>query len=161
MRCASYSNGSRTTVPCSGLSSGAPNFLHVYTLPQFADCRLQNLYYRRTRRFDVPLITNITLLPSGGEAELEDKPSWRQVSTSLRDGVPGRPPIFLWYKLGPTLQDYRDENATQKIITEVDVLYGDGPAWWTFEKIPTPVTGGKGKIEPVWITYRRGHGKGM
>ncbi|KZV92417.1 Metallo-dependent phosphatase [Exidia glandulosa HHB12029] len=120
-----------------------------------------NMYYRRTRRFDVPLITNITLLPQGGEAALQDRASWKQVSTSVRDGVPGLSPLYLWYKLGPTLQDYKDENATQKIITELDVLYGDGPAWWSFDKVPTAVTPGKGNAEPVWITYRRGPGKAL
>lgn len=69
--------------------------------------------------------------------------------------------MYLWYKLGPALQDYHAANATQNIITELDVLYGNGPAWWSFQKVPVPVSPGSDKgIDPVWLTYRRGPGKG-
>ncbi|EJD43821.1 Metallo-dependent phosphatase [Auricularia subglabra TFB-10046 SS5] len=118
-----------------------------------------NIYYRRTRRFDVPLITDIKILPVGGESELEDLSSWKRTSTSLRDGVPGAAKLYLWYKIGPTLQEYHNGNATSNLVTEVDVLYGDGPAWYGFQKLPTPITEGKGKDGPVWLTYRKGPAK--
>ncbi|KAH7093919.1 Metallo-dependent phosphatase [Auriculariales sp. MPI-PUGE-AT-0066] len=118
-----------------------------------------NLYYRRTRRQDVPLITNITLLAQGDEATLEDKAAWKKVETSVRDGVRGVPPLYLWYKVGPKLQDYKEKNATSHLITELDVSYGDSPAWYGFEKLPVAVFPGNDKVDPVWLTYRRGPAK--
>ncbi|KAF8517953.1 Metallo-dependent phosphatase [Hysterangium stoloniferum] len=115
-----------------------------------------NMYYRRTRKLDVPLITDLQLLPKGGENDLPDRESWYSAGTSIRDGVPRQPPLYLWWKLGPTLRGL-DKNETRNLITELDVVYGAGPAMYGFESIEPPVTEGrKNQVDPVRVAFRRG-----
>ena len=118
------------------------------------DCS-QNLYYRRTRRLDVPLITDLLLLPKG-EAPPEANGDWVNVNWSIRDGVPGQAPLYLWYKQGPTRSQLNDTQAAN-LITEIMVHRGDGRTWYGFDKLSTPVSvGKKGISENVYLSYRRG-----
>ena len=113
----------------------------------------QLLYYRRTRRRDVPLISDIQLLPSGvtpaGDGE------WVKASRSLRDGVVRAPPLFLWYLKAKTLQEMSNDER-QSLITELDVVYGDGDPWYGFERLPPPTTVKSARGENVSVIMRRG-----
>ena len=45
-----------------------------------------------------------------------------------------------------------------RLITELDILYGDDDAWYGFEKLERPIApadDGK-KLLSVWLTIRRG-----
>src|ERR1700761_1691643 len=116
----------------------------------------QNIYYRRSRRLDIPLINNITLLPKDIEPNT-DADSWQKVPISIRDGVIGATPLFLWYHLGPPLRELSGPADKNKLVTELDVLFGESKPFWGFERLETPINEGKeGKLDPVWLTYRRG-----
>ena len=81
-----------------------------------------HLWYRRSRRLDVPLITSLLIL-SDDDVDLipEPKSSWHKASGSLVDGVyPRQKDIYLWYKLRPPLQDASDDEEIQEAITEID-----------------------------------------
>lgn len=118
------------------------------------------MYYRRTRRVDVPLITSIQLLPATAPEPPPSSPAhtWTRIARSVRDGVVGTPPIHLWYELGPRLRDLSTDDK-RNLITELDILYGDGSPWYGFEKLEGPPTmdagSGPGRVN-VWLTYRRG-----
>jgi hypothetical protein len=111
------------------------------------------LYYRRTRRRDVPLISDIQLLPSGVTPSGDG--DWIKAPRSLRDGVVRAPPLFLWYLKDKTLQDI-SEDERQSLITELDVVYGDGDPWYGFERLSPPTTEKSARGESVSITMRRG-----
>ncbi|KAI0291650.1 Metallo-dependent phosphatase [Multifurca ochricompacta] len=112
------------------------------------------LYYRRTRRRDVPLISEIQLLPSG-LAPSGASGDWVKAPLSLRDGVRRAPPLFLWYRNEKTLHDMSEEER-RSLITELDVVYGDGDPWYGFERISPPTTENSARSESVSITVRRG-----
>ena len=115
------------------------------------------MYYRRTRRQDINLITDLQLLPADQEPE-HQSPSdvWYKVERSIRDGVPHAPPLFLWYQIGKTLSEMGTEER-KGIITELDVLYGVDQPWYGFERLEPPATvEQEGRIEEVSLTYRRG-----
>jgi hypothetical protein len=114
---------------------------------------VQLLYYRRTRRRDVPLISDIKLLPPGVTPSGDG--DWAKASRSLRDGVVRSSPLFLWYLKGKTLQDI-SEAEKQSLITELDVVYGDGDPWYGFERLSPPTTEKSARAESVSITMRRG-----
>lgn len=81
---------------------------------------------------------------------------WHQVERSIRDGVIGQPPLFLWYHLGPTRAQLNSTQA-DRLITEIDILNGDGRPWYGFDKLSTPVSLARpGQSENVYLTYRRG-----
>ncbi|KAI0054414.1 Metallo-dependent phosphatase [Artomyces pyxidatus] len=114
-----------------------------------------HLYYRRTRRLDIPLITDLQLLPASSSPS-SDPSAWTKSPLSIRDGVVRAEPLFLWYKTGKTLQEMTTEER-QELITEVDVLFGDGEPWFGFEKLePATTEAQQGRRENVWVTYRRG-----
>ncbi|KAF7308825.1 AIP3 domain-containing protein [Mycena kentingensis (nom. inval.)] len=110
------------------------------------------IYYRRTRRQDIPLITDIKLL---GSSESPPSNDWIKVETSLRNGVLGAPPLFLWYKLGKTAGEMSQEERSN-LITELDLLYGDDVPWYGFEKLSPPTKLHKGETQSTWLTIRRG-----
>lgn len=114
---------------------------------------VQLLYYRRTRRRDVPLISDIQLLSSGVTPSGDG--DWIKAPRSLRDGVVRAPPLFLWYLKDKTLQDI-SEDERQSLITELDVVYGDGDPWYGFERLSPPTTEKSARGESVSITMRRG-----
>ncbi|KIK09009.1 hypothetical protein K443DRAFT_672049 [Laccaria amethystina LaAM-08-1] len=112
-----------------------------------------NVYYRRTRRQDIDLITDIRLLPEKEQPEPLD--GWHQAHTSLRAGVLRIPPLFIWYKTGKTAGQMTSEEKAH-IITELDVIYGKDVPWYGFEKLEPATLPEKGRVEATWLTYRRG-----
>ncbi|KAF8631933.1 hypothetical protein AX15_002186 [Amanita polypyramis BW_CC] len=111
------------------------------------------MYYRRTRRQDVNLITDLILLPSGEMPSPSN--GWIRVEKSLRAGVFKAPPLYMWYRLGKTAAGMTREEKTN-IITELDVLYGGDVPWYGFEKLQPPTLPKADPIEATWIMYRRG-----
>ncbi|KAJ7281601.1 Metallo-dependent phosphatase-like protein [Mycena rebaudengoi] len=112
-----------------------------------------SIYYRRTRRQDINLITDIKLYP---ESETPFPPdSWTKVPESLRAGIRGSPPLYLWYRVGKTAGEMTTEERSN-IVTELDVSYGDDIPWYGFEKLEPPTLLPKGPSLSTWITMRRG-----
>ncbi|PPR01694.1 hypothetical protein CVT24_001522 [Panaeolus cyanescens] len=112
-----------------------------------------NIYYRRTRRMDVKLITDIQLL---GKDELPNESgNWEKAKTSIHAGLRGIPPMYLWYKLGKTAGEMTADDKAN-IITELDILYGEDVPWYGFEKLEPPTLHQGKRVEATWITYRRG-----
>ena len=131
------------------------NFWHIFGVEERLLISSQNLYYRRTRRLDVPLITEIQLLPENKSPPTPG--TWTKVSLSIRDGVRGEPPMFLWYKTGKIARDLSAEEKQNDLITELDVLYGDDRPWYGFTKLEPSVTIPKAhRVEDEWLTYRKG-----
>ncbi|KAJ6610238.1 Metallo-dependent phosphatase-like protein [Mycena sp. CBHHK59/15] len=112
-----------------------------------------NIYYRRTRRQDVNLITDIKLYPESESPLPTD--SWKKAPLSLRSGVMGVPPLYLWYRVGKTSGDMTAEER-QNIVTELDVLYGDDIPWYGFEKLEPATMLHRRSEESTWLTMRRG-----
>ncbi|KAF8159653.1 Metallo-dependent phosphatase-like protein [Crassisporium funariophilum] len=112
-----------------------------------------NIYYRRTRRQDVNLVTDIQLLPGSDKPEPSDR--WVKAATSLRSGVIGTPPLYLWYKIGNSAGNMSAKEKAN-MITELDVLYGEDVPWYGFEKLEPPTLSQHGRVEATWLTYRRG-----
>ncbi len=120
------------------------------------------MYYRRTRRLDVPLITNIRLAPHPLPETLQsDLDGWTLAEGDLHSGIwPSRDELRLYYKtreqaMGGKRQAVLDE----EIITELDVVFGDDEPFFGFER----VQGGKileakeKKWESVDLAFRRGN----
>ena len=84
-----------------------------------------------------------------------DGGDWVKAPLSLRDGVVRAPPLFLWYRRDKTLQSMSDDEQ-QSLITELDVVYGDGDPWYGFERLSPPTTQKSARSENVSITIRRG-----
>ena len=80
---------------------------------------------------------------------------WQKVATSVRSGLRGTPPLYLWYKLGKIAGDMTAEQKAN-IITELDVLYGEDVPWYGFEKLEPATLLKHRNLEPTWVTYRRG-----
>ncbi|KAA1475450.1 Metallo-dependent phosphatase [Dentipellis sp. KUC8613] len=113
-----------------------------------------HIYYRRTRRLDVPLITDLQLLDAASAPA--EPGSWTKAPLSVRDGVYRAPALYLWYRSGKTLGAMSAEEKAN-LITEVDVLYGDGQPWYGFNKLSPPTMEAQpGRRENVWLTFRRG-----
>lgn len=84
-----------------------------------------SLWYRRSRRLDVPLITSLLIL-ADDEIELlpEPKSLWHKAPGSLVDGVRGGgKDVYLWYRLRPPLTDATDDEEIENVITELDGLF--------------------------------------
>ena len=111
------------------------------------------MYYRRTRRRDITLVSDIQLLPS--DATPSGDGNWTIAALSLRDGVVRAQPLFLWYRKDKTLGDMSDSEQ-QSLITELDVIYGDGDPWYGFEKPSPPTMEMSANRESVSISLRRG-----
>ncbi|ORY21337.1 Metallo-dependent phosphatase-like protein [Naematelia encephala] len=128
-----------------------------------------NIYYRRTRRLDVPLISDIKIVdepvPDTLKSDLE---GWVKAEGDLHSGTwPTQPEKRLWYKLQEQDWDWKRSDKRQdeisydygNLITEVDVIYGDDDPFFGFER----VQGGKvtevkaGKWESVDLAIRRGN----
>ncbi|KAG6891215.1 hypothetical protein C0995_008467 [Termitomyces sp. Mi166 len=112
-----------------------------------------NIYYRRTRRQDINLITDIQLLADNEEPLMPG--TWHRVTTSLRAGIIRATPLYLWYRTGNTAGEMTAIERSN-IITELDVLYGEDVPWYGFEKLEPPTMPEKGNVEATWLTYRRG-----
>ncbi|KAL0570041.1 Phosphatase dcr2 [Marasmius crinis-equi] len=112
-----------------------------------------SIYYRRTRRQDVKLITNITILPENTEPWPVE--GWQKASTSLRTGWRA-PPLFLWYHATKSAAEMTPEER-DSMVTEIDILFGDDTPWYGFEKLDPPTLAGEpGKWESTRISIRRG-----
>ncbi|KAJ7115908.1 Metallo-dependent phosphatase-like protein [Mycena epipterygia] len=114
-----------------------------------------NIYYRRTRRQDINLITDIKLYSESESPPPAEVELWVKVPLSLRSGVTGVPPLYLWYKVGKTSGDMTAAERSN-IVTELDVLYGDDIPWYGFEKLEPSTMLHRGAIESTWLTMRRG-----
>ncbi|KAI0085829.1 Metallo-dependent phosphatase [Irpex rosettiformis] len=119
----------------------------------FQGYSFMNVYYRRTRRLDTPLVIDIKIL---GE---HDTPSpfssaWVKVSKPVSPRGPKR---YLWYLKGKTMAEMSNEEK-RNIITEIDVTYGDDVAWYGFDHLVPPVADKDSakKLEAVSLTIRRG-----
>jgi hypothetical protein len=116
----------------------------------------QHLYYRRTRRLDVPLITELRLLPEGEEPQSMST-IWRKVPRSTRTGTTGLPPQFLWYKAEKTALEMSEDERKNELITELDATFGEDVPWFGFEKLNPPTTPHvQNKWTSAYITFRRG-----
>lgn len=115
---------------------------------------LQNIYYRRTRRLDISLVTDLKLL-SGSQSPPSTE-RWIKISRSIRDGVSGEPPLYLWYRTGKTVKEMSVQEKQEDLITELDVLYGADRPWYGFYKLEPSVTIESGRVSSEWITYRKG-----
>jgi hypothetical protein len=86
---------------------------------------------------------------------LDPSEGWHKVDLSLRSGVSGISPLFLWYKIGKTAGEMSAEEKAN-IITELDILYGQDVPWYGFEKMSPPTLPANAKFDATWLTYRRG-----
>ncbi|KAH9942026.1 Metallo-dependent phosphatase [Amylocystis lapponica] len=113
-----------------------------------------NIYYRRTRRHDIPLVTDLRVLPER-ETPSPFGPSWHKVSRSVS---PSGEKLYLWYKAEKTTRDLTTAEKQNDLVTEIDVLFGEDRPWYGFEKLPRPVLERKPAMlrESAWITYRKG-----
>ncbi|KAG2046800.1 hypothetical protein BDR06DRAFT_1034421 [Suillus hirtellus] len=109
-------------------------------------------YFIRMCHLDIPLITDLRLLPANEIPEpLSD--SWVKVDLSIRYGVMRAEPMYL---LGKTMNEMNAEEKSS-LITEVDILFGEDRPWYRFEKIEPAITPEKeGQLESVYVTYCRG-----
>lgn len=135
-----YLVSSPTQRPCT-LSPTTPN---------------QYIYYRRTRRLDVPLITELKLLPEGEEPQSMSS-VWHRVPRSTRTGAMGLAPQFLWYKAEKTAQEMTEVERKNDLVTEIDVMFGEDIPWYGFQKLSPPTTPEVvNKRQSAYITFRLG-----
>jgi hypothetical protein len=87
--------------------------------------------------------------------KLDPSEGWHKVDLSLRSGVRGISPLFLWYKIGKTAGEMSAKERAN-IITELDILYGQDVPWYGFEKMSPPTLPANAKFDATWLTYRRG-----
>lgn len=111
------------------------------------------MYYRRTRRFDVPLIDELRMWPEPPPKDA-DLDGWVQAPGDLREGErKSAGELRLWYKTK------HQSNSSTTVITEVMPMFGDDDPFFGFER----VQGGKiadakdGKWDAVDLVYRRGN----
>ncbi|PCH44068.1 Metallo-dependent phosphatase [Wolfiporia cocos MD-104 SS10] len=113
-----------------------------------------NIYYRRTRRHDIPLVTDLRILAEN-ETPSPFSSTWHRVSHQVS---PSGEKLYLWYKAEKTLAQMSARERQDELITEIDVLFGDDQPWYGFTRLDPPVSEGTRLLqrESVWITYRRG-----
>lgn len=115
-----------------------------------------NVWYRRTRRLDVPVITNLQVLPNPPPDNL-DLDGWTLAHGELHAGVSSQEDLRLWYK---TRSQSAIASSKDEIITEISLHYGDDEPFFGFHRVnggmvtPADV---KGKYESVDIVWRRGN----
>ncbi|KAI0630843.1 Metallo-dependent phosphatase [Trametes polyzona] len=111
-----------------------------------------NVFYRRTRRHDIPLVTELRVLPEK-ETPSPFSSAWHRVAHPISPGGETR---YLWYKADRTWREMTDAQRKNDIVTEIDVLFGSDDPWYGFEKVDRATYDGSNKKEPVWLTYRKG-----
>ncbi|KAI0642441.1 Metallo-dependent phosphatase [Trametes meyenii] len=111
-----------------------------------------NIFYRRTRRHDIPLVTELRVLPDK-ETPSPFSGAWHKVAHPVSPGGQKR---FLWYKIDRTWRDMTDAERRSDIVTEIDALFGWDEPWYGFEKVERAAFDGANNVEPVWLTYRKG-----
>jgi hypothetical protein len=105
---------------------------------------------------DVPLITEIRLLPEGEKPEPESE-HWHMAKYSLREGVMRTPKLFLWYYAERERMVLSPEEIRNSLVTELDVLYGSNQPWPGFQRLTPPTTIEQGdRMQQVSLTYRKG-----
>ncbi|KAL7412473.1 Metallo-dependent phosphatase-like protein [Mrakia frigida] len=115
------------------------------------------LYYRRSRRFDVPYITSIVVVKSS-----KDLPSGFVLSSGddLHSGAwPRLPGLLLAYKLKNPPDDSLDGIPVEEeeVVTEIDVLFGEGEPWFGFQRVePRILEKSSRHPESVGLTVRMG-----
>ncbi|QRV74007.1 hypothetical protein RhiJN_02021 [Ceratobasidium sp. AG-Ba] len=116
------------------------------------------IYYRRSRRLDVPTITDIRIIDEGDEFSLPDNnQTWHQAEGILTDGIyPRVKNRKLWYT---TQKPYA--NATEEelddVVTELDIVYGEDEPFWGFKRVEGLIYPGKpGKSLPISLAMRKG-----
>lgn len=82
---------------------------------------------------------------------------WHRVDTPLQEGAIRADQIYLWYRSEKTRRQMEEEEARDKLITELDVLYGEDVPWYGFEKLQPPISQEQpGRRDATFITYRLG-----
>ncbi|KAG9125890.1 hypothetical protein FRC07_005748 [Ceratobasidium sp. 392] len=117
------------------------------------------IYYRRSRRLDVPLITDIRIIDEGNEFALpNDNRTWHQAEGILTDGIyPRVKNRRLWYTTQKPYANATKEDELDDVVTELDIVYGDGEPFWGFERVQGLIFPGKpGKSLPVSLAMRKG-----
>jgi len=127
--------------------------------------RFLHVYYRRTRRLDTPLVSDIRVVPEPVPDTLQnDLIGWTKASGDLHSGIwPSQAESRIWYKLQEQSWASQTRQALKldfgEIITEIDIVYGDDEPFFGFRR----VNGGKvldakpGKWDSVDLAYRRGN----
>ncbi|ORX34309.1 Metallo-dependent phosphatase-like protein [Kockovaella imperatae] len=106
-----------------------------------------NVYYRRTRRLDTALITDVRLVSGSSQAN-SSLEGWTRADGDLHAGTwPSLPPVYLWYK-----------SSEGTPVTEIDVIYGDADPFYGYHRVVGgKVTEAKAKRwESVDLAVRRG-----
>ena len=100
------------------------------------------------------MITDIRLLPNKETPSPFDA-NWQKVSTPIS---PRGENLYLWYYRNQTLGEMTQQERSNKLITEIDITYGDDRPWYGFEKLDRPAaTKDESKgWENVWLTVRKG-----
>ncbi|KAM5544157.1 hypothetical protein V8D89_002206 [Ganoderma adspersum] len=111
-----------------------------------------NVYYRRTRRHDIPLVTDLRVLPEK-ETPSPFSSAWIRVAHPINPFGEKR---YLWYKAEKTWREMTEAEHKNDLITEIDVLFGSDQPWYGFEKVDRATYDGDGPREPVWLTHRKG-----
>ena len=65
-------------------------------------------------------------------------------------------PLFLWYKAEKTTREMADAERKNDLITELDVMYGDGIPWYGIDSLSPTTPEIKNKRKSVYGTFRRG-----
>ena len=113
---------------------------------------IQNVYYRRTRRHDIPLVTDLRVLPEK-ETPSPFSSAWTRVAHPINPFGEKR---YLWYKAEKTWREMTEAEHKNDLITEIDVLFGSDQPWYGFERVDRATYDGDRRREPVWLTYRKG-----
>ncbi|TIA92277.1 hypothetical protein E3P81_01612 [Wallemia ichthyophaga] len=104
------------------------------------------LYYRRSRRLDVSYIDDIKLLSSDSSEKLDE--NWFKVKSNPS------PNTRLYYHTHPPSSNPRPSDA----VTEVDILFGDGPPWPDFKRVQgANIQDASSKTERMTFTIRKGY----
>lgn len=134
------------------------------------------IFYRRSRRSDVPKIVDLRLVQTGADNRPVggDYAGWHRVSEDMRStflaAASKKMPVHLYYRtVGGTAQDKdgqegmapeilsaTDQALNSDPITEVDVIYGTGPAWPGFKQVGLAVQSNEQlNVAQVTLTARR------
>lgn len=117
------------------------------------------IYYRRSRRLDVPLITDLRIINEGDEFSIaDDGKTWHQAEGILTDGIyPRVKNRRLWYTLQKPYANATKNEELDDVITELDILYGEDEPFWGFERVEGQIFPGRpGKSLPISLVARKG-----
>ncbi|KAH7335387.1 Metallo-dependent phosphatase [Rhizoctonia solani] len=118
------------------------------------------IYYRRSRRVDVPLITDIRIVDEGDEGSIPDNgKTWKQAEGILTDGIyPRVKNRRLWYSLQKPYANATQGEELDDVVTELDILYGEDEPFWGFKRVEGVIYPGRpGKSVPISLVARKGY----